>query len=542
MLPDTLVRHIRLQIMKAALSYRVGRGFVVMGIGLGVMTYAHAHGDVHTNPTVSTPIVFKPSKPSQSLEQSFWQSSQQSPVNLQNQSPAHFYDQYRHRQIALWSLRQINAHTPLLQDAWVEQVLHQMTARMNAQVRQQSLVATPIIVNNDINAFAVVGGVIGMNTGTILSATALDEVASVLAHEIAHLSQRHYEHRHDNRHKTLALQLGGLLAAIAVSSVSGDAAAAALIGTQTAGAEMNAAHSREHEHEADRVGQYILAQAGYDAHAMPRFFQQLSKQTQLNQSATAFVPSFIQTHPFTLQRLSESTSRAKQYPNVNMKDKQMQAMLFDKLYWRVKYLSKQASLADLAANAKHSQGAKLALALHLSHLSEHEQAMATFQEGGFDPEDELACITHGQILMNAKRHDQAVQVLTACQAIYPERRDLRIHLSQALIADDQAIKALALLTPLVDKTPHDLTAWQWIQAAYERQASGQTEPRLRDLSSVHALRARSQVQLWQANYHSALQSNAQALDIVSRHAAYASLKIMLDKDREYIEQARDFKI
>ena len=97
-----------------------------------------------------------------------------------------FNEQYINRQIALWSLRQINSSMTLIDDPWVNQVINDMTAQMNALVRTQSLIATPIINDSSINAFAVPGGVIGMNTGTILSAGELDEVASVIAHEIAH--------------------------------------------------------------------------------------------------------------------------------------------------------------------------------------------------------------------------------------------------------------------------------------------------------------------------------------------------------------------
>lgn len=91
-----------------------------------------------------------------------------------------------------------------------------------------------------------------------------------------------------------------------------------MIGSQTATAETAANHSREHEREADRMGQQILVQAGYDAAAMPRFFERLYKQLSLTTYKNAFVPSFIQSHPFTAERLSESISRAKGYPVPSM--------------------------------------------------------------------------------------------------------------------------------------------------------------------------------------------------------------------------------
>ena len=145
------------------------------------------------------------------------------PKSLASPSPttgSRFNENHINRAIAEWSLRQVNSSLKLIDDAWVTEEVYAMTAQMNAQVRTHALLSVPIIADDGINAFAVPGGLIGMNTGTILASESMDEVASVLAHEIAHLSQRHYEHRQDEKGKLMALQLGGLLTAILARHVT----------------------------------------------------------------------------------------------------------------------------------------------------------------------------------------------------------------------------------------------------------------------------------------------------------------------------------
>lgn len=459
------------------------------------------------------------------------------PVNLSSPSVVtggRFNDHHINYAIAQWSLRRVNDSLKLIDDAWVNEQIFAMTAQMNAQVRSQALLSVPIIDDDDINAFAVPGGLIGINTGTILSSQTLDEVAGVLSHEIAHLSQRHYEHRQDEKGKLLALQLGGLLTAILASSVSGNLATTALIGSQTATAETMATHSREHEREADRVGMQIMSQAGYDARAMAVFFGKLHKQMSLLQSKDAFIPSFVQSHPLTAERLSEATSRANQYPVVSVIAKAHQAKLFDKLTWRLKYLTKKATLSELKTASTHSQGAYLAWVSALADDGKTTQALQAFLAGKFEPSDPLACITHAHILTKKSDHTQAVSVLSSCQAVYPERRDLRLHLADTYVSISDTAKALGLLKPLTERTPHDRQAWALTQKAYEKSSMD------KNIATIHALHARSQVELWGGKYDGALQSNAQAIKLAKQNPKFNTLA-MLESSRDEIMGARDFK-
>ena len=272
-----------------------------------------------------------------------------------------FDEQYQNKLLGEWSLQKANGQIKMEHDPWINETVKDMTWRLNAQARQQALLGLVIIDSPNINAFAAPGGVIGLNTGTILAASSMDEVASVVAHEVAHLSQHHYENGADERKKALLMQIGGMLAAIAASSVDGDAAAAVMMGSQTATMNSSMAFSRSNEREADRVGMQIMTQAGYDPRAMPRFFATMNQQSQLNQVQNRFLPSFVRSHPLSNERLSEAQSRAQRYPSLSLKQQQRYQTLFDLLYWRVKSIGKHASETELKTAAKNSVGAKLAL-------------------------------------------------------------------------------------------------------------------------------------------------------------------------------------
>lgn len=451
---------------------------------------------------------------------------------------ATFNEEYHNRKIAEWSLQQVNASLPQLADPWVNELVYRTAASMNGLVRHQSLLSVPIINDSGINAFAVPGGLVAINTGVITASKSLDETASVLAHEIAHLSLRHYERNQDEKGKRLAMQLGGLLAALAVSAASGDAAAAAMIGAQAMGAETAAAHSRGHEREADRVGMQILAQAGFDARAMPRFFETLQRQIGLNTSGQAFVPTFVQSHPLTLERLSEANARAPSYPSASRVLADEHAKTFDLLVWRVKYLSGQASEQELRQAMSASDGATLALAAYLADKGRFDEARTVMMHFGADDISPLVCVTRGHIAYEAQDFHQAVAILRACHAIYPERRDLAVYLADSLVFAGQTYEAQKLLLPMVQKAEHDRLAWQLLQKSYEIEATTKTGTQ-KDLAGAKALQARGYQELWRGAYEKALQSFTQAQSLAVSDSVLAG---RLTDDIAKVREFQAFKL
>ena len=484
-----------------------------------------------------------------------WQTSSAEELDLPNLrgQGLSFAEQYENKLLGEWSLRNINSRAKMEHDPWIYETIKEMTWRLNAQARQQAPLGLVIIDNPSINAFAAPGGVIGLNTGTILAASSMDELASVVAHEVAHISQHHYESGADERKKALLMQIGGMLAAIAASAVDGDAAAAVMMGSQTATMNSSMAFSRSNERDADRVGMQIMNQAGYDPRAMPRFFATMNQKSQLNQTANQFLPSFVRSHPLSNERLSESQSRAQRYDVLPLSKQQRHQALFDLLYWRTQSTGEHVSETALTTAAKNSVGAKLALMYWYGEQQRFGEANELYTELSALPATQrqilepLLSITQSQILTEQNKWQQAAELLESQQRLYPERRDLRLYLAEALTNSNQPTKAQALLKPLTEQQPSDRYAWQSLQLANEKIAKTTESPQLAKIATINALRYRSHDQLWSGHYERALTSLTQAKQLTEQmqKTAQASsarpLLASINAEIKAVKTAKDFK-
>jgi predicted Zn-dependent protease len=168
-----------------------------------------------------------------------------------------------------------------------------------------------LLQDNQINAFALPGGFIGVNTGLLLSSQNESEVASVLAHEIAHVTQRHIARMLAQQKQSQITSLAALAVAILAARASSQAAqAAAAFGTASV-IQTQLNFTREHEREADRVGVQILEQAGFDPHATVSFFERLQRATRIYEGGA---PSYLRTHPLTFERIADVQNRVEHLP------------------------------------------------------------------------------------------------------------------------------------------------------------------------------------------------------------------------------------
>jgi len=167
-----------------------------------------------------------------------------------------------------------------------------------------------VIKDSSINAFAVPGGFVGVNSGLILKSRSESELASVLSHEIAHVTQRHIARTTEaSKRISLPAMAAAIVAAILIG---GPQAGEAAMAVMTAGKiQMLINFTRAHEKEADRVGMQTLAKSGFDPRDMPSFFERLQASSRYNDRG---VPEFLRTHPVTTDRIAEARSRAEKYP------------------------------------------------------------------------------------------------------------------------------------------------------------------------------------------------------------------------------------
>ena len=464
-------------------------------------------------------------------------------------------DTEQNRQVGEWALRQINGNAALIKDPWLQQSLEQIVWQINAVAGLNAPMGLVIINDKQINAFAVPSGLIGINVGLLDKAKSLDEIVSVVAHEISHVSQRHYQHRNDEKTKQLLMQAGGLLAGVAASKVGdGDAAAAVMLGSQAMSANAAASYSRGQEREADRIGMQIMNQAGYDVNAMPSFFATLDQQNPVK--SNTLIPSFILSHPLTADRISEARARVATYKRdsqANMASnryqsiQQQRAQLFEQIQWRARYYGYLVNKADLEQGAKTSKGAKLALINYYLDNGQPKAAQSLMQD--FDEDintlaNPLAVVTFSQLAAQQGNVDVAIAKLQQLASVYPERTDVPRYLSDIYLkyrpTAESGQQVLALLQPLSKQNPRDVMLWDRLQQASQLLAKhGSGNEQL--IHRINTLRYRAYGELWRNELKDAVTSLTQAKSLAKQLPSNQSLLALLNQQINQVQDANQFK-
>jgi predicted Zn-dependent protease len=188
-----------------------------------------------------------------------------------------------------------------------------------------------IVRDPAINAFALPGGYIGVNAGLILATENEGELAGVMAHEIAHVTQRHVVRRVQATQQSSMVSTAALIGALLLGIATGadaDAIQAMIVVAQGTAIQQQINYTRSNEQEADRVGIGYLASAGYNPEAMADFFETMSRMAGVS---AARVPEFLRTHPMEVNRIAEAKNRARQYPKITSRESQSYPLMRERL-------------------------------------------------------------------------------------------------------------------------------------------------------------------------------------------------------------------
>jgi predicted Zn-dependent protease len=209
-------------------------------------------------------------------------------------------------------VRQMRAYEVLNEDPLISAYFEDMGFRLASNSDRPDKPFTFVVINQDVvNAFAAPGGVIALFTGLILAADDENEVAGVLAHEIAHVTQQHlYRAIESQQAMTIPLALA-MLGLILVGGGSGEAIQGALMGGQAAAMQAQINFTRQNESEADRIGIQTLSLAGYNPLGMAEFFEKMSR---ITRSSGEGPPEYLRTHPVSVSRITEAKDRAENMP------------------------------------------------------------------------------------------------------------------------------------------------------------------------------------------------------------------------------------
>ena len=341
---------------------------------------------------------------------------------------------------------------------YIEELTYHLATHSELKDRRLDMV---VVNNKSINAFAVPGGVIGVHNGLLLQAETEAQFASVLSHELAHLSQRHFARSIENAKRSTIPNLAGLLAGLLIAATTGsDAGLAVLTATQAASLQNQLRYSRLHEQEADREGMQIMTRANMDPYAAAGMFEKMQQAIRYNANRP---PEFLLTHPITESRISDTRNRARQYPRKmytdNLRFQLMQARI-DFSFANSNANAEKTFRARLASRAENTEAQQYGLVLALMANRKYSEAstlLTTLRKG--NKKEISYLIAEADLAVAQNNYQKAITLLENFLDISPNNHPATMSLANALLKNNQPHRAEVLLKTHVQQRSNDPYIW-----------------------------------------------------------------------------------
>ena len=362
----------------------------------------------------------------------------------------------------IW-LRQLRAQTTTINDplviSFIEELIYRITPHSEVKDHRFEFV---VIDQGELNAFAVPGGIIGINLGLFLHANDEDEITSVLAHELAHLSQRHFARQIENSERQAPIALASLLASILlIASNNADAGFAGIMGSQAASIQNRLAYSRDWEREADRSGMKTMINAGLDPHAMTSMFEQMLAANRYSQRP----PEFLLTHPITDTRISDAANRAQQYP-AKKRNRSFNFLILQQKA-QIRYTLARQDLATVfhralqsTTNNDEKDSYRFSLAsidYNNRQYSEALKQLNTLSESNH--QQPAVLILRAELLEALNRSPEAISLLQTAYQLRPNSYPIAISLAKIMSSNGQASVATTDLQRWSERRGTDPIIW-----------------------------------------------------------------------------------
>lgn len=358
-------------------------------------------------------------------------------------------------------LRAYRSQVPTSSDPLIISYLEELFGRLipYSQLTEKRIDLV-VVENNTLNAFAVPGNIIGVHTGLLNYAKSENQLAAVLAHELGHLSQRHYARRLEQQKNMMVPMLAGMLAGLVLAANSnGDAGMAAIMGTQAAMQQASLAFSRQNEQEADRIGLQTMVAAGLDPHAAADMFEEMVRANRLNRRP----PEYLMTHPVSETRVADARNRAQQYPRKPAVDD----LEYQLMRSRVRVEAEETP--QIAAKVFKSEVDKESLSPDASRygwvlaLTKSSQFDAARQALGplleKEPERVTYRIMQADIEIAAERYRAGLEILESQLAKHPNSHPLIVRHAEALMKSGLYKQCAEILDRYSRKRSNDDYVW-----------------------------------------------------------------------------------
>ena len=374
------------------------------------------------------------------------------------------------RRIGEEIMRDVNASGDVIKDIEVVDYMQNLGYRLAANSGDSPQKFTFFVVQDpSINAFALPASIIGVHSGLIMAASSESELASVISHEIGHVTQHHIARMIAQQKQDAWQSFAAMAFALLAARSNPQLAGASMQAAQAGAIQKQLDYTREHEREADRVGLQILSQAGFDTRAMPAFFDKLIKGTRFYEGSA---PAFLRTHPLTTERIADVRNRVEQLPYRQVTDSP-------------EFNYTRAKLRAMAGNPNQAVQWFQSILNDKKYVDEAPQryglAVAYLRANKLEPaREEVAWLRNkaprnpmietlaGNLLVAMDNERQAEAQFKQALAAYPNHRGLIYGYGELLLATGQLDAAVKLITDKQQAYPDDPYLYELKSQAYTR--------------------------------------------------------------------------
>lgn len=426
-------------------------------------------------------------------------------------------------------MRMLRSGKPIVNDPVINEYIDALGHRLVANAND---VKTPfhffMIRDRNINAFAFFGGYVALHSGLFLHARSESELASVVAHEIAHVTQRHLARSMEEQARRSPATLAALAGALLLAIAAPEAGIAAITATTAGSMQSQINYTRSNEKEADRFGISTLAKAGFDVQAMPTFFSRLADEYRYASTP----PPMLLTHPLPEDRITDSRARAQAYPPMRILPSLDYHLTRARIVARYAGIESDAAMDWLERTQKKAapdlipafEYGRALVHLDTKQLSEASQILTRLNRA--DPNNIFYLDAMSDLYIEQKQPDKAITMLKNALERIPNNKVLTINYANALLEAEKTEEAIRILQRYTHDNPEDTNGWHLLSRA-----------NITVGNSGEDLAARAEILALQANWNKAIQYYTQASQLAElgslQQARYDARidQLMIQRDR-----------
>lgn len=377
----------------------------------------------------------------------------------------------KEKQIGDIMMRQLRASQPIIHDPVLTEYINHLGNTLIKNAHDVNYQFEFFLINQkEINAFAFFGGHVGIHSGLITMADTESELASVLAHEISHVTQRHLARKLESQQRSQPLTMTALVSSVLLTLVNPTVGFAALSTSMAASQQQSINYTRSNEKEADRVGIALLAKSGFNPQGAPAFFNKLATQYRY----ASRPPAMLLTHPLPNSRITDAKNRAQNYP------------------FRPLAPSLAFELAKARIKARYQGSAKDNIAFYKSQLTkktyarkeaaQYGLAIAYFEDKQFNKaKDILLSLLKkddknlfyidllSDVYIQLKAFDKAIAMLQQLNLLMPNNQVVTLNYANVLTEAGQLEQAAELLQDFLLIKPDNFMAHDLLTNVYTKQ-------------------------------------------------------------------------